>query len=184
MVGVERSDQALIRDLARSPEAFVELYRRYEQPVLAYFRRRTTDAELAADLTGEVFARALEGLRAGRTLDGPFAAWLFGIARHVLADSYRHGQVEDESRRRLAMEPVVLTDEALERIDCLGEEETVRDALAGLPADQREALIARIVDERDYDAIAGTLECSPLVVRKRVSRGLAALRSRLGGAGL
>ncbi len=127
------SDEALVRDLARSADAFVVLYRRYEQPVLAYFRRRTGDAELAADLTGEVFARALEGLRAGRELDGPFSAWLFGIARHVLVDSYRRGRVDDESRLRLAMEPIALTDQALERIDRLGEEDVIRQALADLP---------------------------------------------------
>ena len=60
-------DERLVREVARSADAFVELYRRYEQPMLGYFRRRVTDAELAADLTGEVFARALEGLRAQRS---------------------------------------------------------------------------------------------------------------------
>ena len=175
------SDEALVRELARSADAFVVLYRRYEQPVLAYFRRRTGEAELAADLTGEVFARALEGLRAGRELDGPFSAWLFGIARHVLVDSYRRGRVDDESRLRLAMEPIALTDQALERIDRLGEEDVIRQALADLPEPQREALLARIVGEHSYDDIARALECSPLVVRKRVSRGLATLRSRLNG---
>jgi RNA polymerase sigma factor (sigma-70 family) len=49
--------------------------------------------------------------------------------------------------------------------------------LDGLPDDQRAALIARVVDEREYEEIAKDLECSELVVRKRVSRALAALRS-------
>jgi RNA polymerase sigma-70 factor (ECF subfamily) len=176
-----RSDEDLVLELERSPEAFVALYRRYEQPMLGYFRRRTAKPELALDLTGEVFARALEGLRAGRVSDGPFSAWLFGIARHVLADSYRRGRVEDEARRRLAMEPIALTDDALERIDRLGEDDVIRSLLAALPADQRHALLARIVDERSYEEIACDLECSSLVVRKRVSRGLATLRRRLNG---
>ncbi len=42
------------------PGAFAAFYRRYERAMLAYFQRRTHDAELAADLTAEVFAAALE----------------------------------------------------------------------------------------------------------------------------
>jgi DNA-directed RNA polymerase specialized sigma24 family protein len=71
-----RGDEALVAALAEDPEAFVELYRRYEAPLLAYFRRRTRAPELAADLTGEVFARTLEALRAGQAPSGPFSAWL------------------------------------------------------------------------------------------------------------
>jgi DNA-directed RNA polymerase specialized sigma24 family protein len=48
-----------------------------------------------------------------------------------------------------------------------------------LPSDQRHAVKARIVDERGYGEIAGELGCSELVVRKRVSRGLAWLRRQV-----
>jgi RNA polymerase sigma-70 factor (ECF subfamily) len=48
--------------------------------------------------------------------------------------------------------------------------------LADLPADQREAVRRRVLAEEDYGAIARDLECSPAVVRQRVSRGIAALR--------
>ncbi|MBX5470690.1 MAG: sigma-70 region 4 domain-containing protein [Thermoleophilaceae bacterium] len=48
-----------------------------------------------------------------------------------------------------------------------------------LPPDQRDAVTARIVDERDYAGIARDLRCSESVVRQRVSRGLRALKVRL-----
>ena len=51
--------------------------------------------------------------------------------------------------------------------------------LAALPSDQREAVQARIVDERSYADIARELKTSELVVRKRVSRGLATLREQV-----
>ena len=44
-----------------------------------------------------------------------------------------------------------------------------------LPEDIR----ARILEEQPYDVIAARLRCSPLVARKRVSRGLATLRDVL-----
>ena len=51
--------------------------------------------------------------------------------------------------------------------------------VADLPPEQREAVLARVVDERSYAAIATELRCSEALVRQRVSRGLAALRRRL-----
>jgi RNA polymerase sigma-70 factor (ECF subfamily) len=51
--------------------------------------------------------------------------------------------------------------------------------LADLPAGERAAVSARVIEERDYGEIARSLGCSEMVVRKRVSRGLARLRAGL-----
>jgi RNA polymerase sigma-70 factor (ECF subfamily) len=48
-----------------------------------------------------------------------------------------------------------------------------------MPADQREAVLRRVVLDESYTAIAQRLRCSEMVVRKRVSRGLASLRASL-----
>ena len=177
----DADDDALVAAMSQSPDAFAALYRRYELPVLGFFRRRTPTAELAADLAGETFAAALEGLRRGTGPRESFGAWLFGIARNKLADSRRRGVVEDEVRRRLAMEPLILSDADLERIDEIGAGTRVEALVDGLPVEQRQAVIARILDECDYAEVAETLACSQMVARKRVSRGLAALRARLEG---
>jgi RNA polymerase sigma-70 factor (ECF subfamily) len=86
--------------------------------------------------------------------------------------------VEDSARKRLGMPALELTDaivESIERLDAEG-------ALAlmdALPGDQRDALRARVVEEREYDDIAREMQCSEAVVRQRVSRGLATLRARM-----
>jgi DNA-directed RNA polymerase specialized sigma24 family protein len=72
---------------------------------------------------------------------------------------------------------LVLTDEILERIEALVG--AVLELLEGLPPLAREAVKARVVDERDYPDIARDLRCSEAVVRERVSRGLTALRDEL-----
>jgi RNA polymerase sigma-70 factor (ECF subfamily) len=85
--------------------------------------------------------------------------------------------VEDRARRLLEFEPVVLDDEDVRQLDSLGSVAAVEALLDALPRAQREAIQARILNERDYADIALEMRCSDLVVRKRVSRGLAALRS-------
>ncbi len=170
-------DDRLLVAADRDPSALSAFYRRYERPVLAFFMRRTGDPELAADLTAEVFAAVL--LACGRYRPGraPAHAWLFGIAQHKLIDSRRRGVVADSARRKLEMSPLELEDSELTRIEREGG--AALDLLEGLPPEQRDAVWARIVEERSYEAIAGELACSQSVVRKRVSRGLAVLRQRL-----
>ncbi len=181
----ERSDEDLLAASRAEPEAFAVLYRRHVTPLLAYFVRRTRDAELAADLTAETFAAALDGAHRFRADKGPAVAWLYGIARRQLSHAQRRGAVEDRARRRLGMAPLTLTDEALERVEALAaadaSAQVLQEGLAALPEDQREAVLARVLDEREYAEIASAARTSESVVRKRVSRGLAGLRSRLEG---
>jgi RNA polymerase sigma-70 factor (ECF subfamily) len=181
----DRSDEALLAATGAEPEAFAVLYRRHVTPLLAYFARRTRDAELAADLTAETFAAALDGSHRFDPDKGPAVAWLYGIARRQLSHAERKGAVEDRARRRLGMAPLTLADEAIERIEALASADAsaavLHEGLAALPADQRDAVLARVLDEREYAEIAVAARTSESVVRKRVSRGLAGLRSRLEG---
>lgn len=179
---VDASDEQLLALAAHQPEAFGVFYDRYERRMLAFFARATGRPELAADLTAEVFAAALIGAQRFRPQAGSATAWLFGIARHELADAWERGRVEDRARRRLAMDPIGLTDELLERVEALGDGERALRLLEDLPEDQRVAVQGRVVEERDYRELARGLSCSESVVRQRVSRGLRALRRAMGEA--
>lgn len=174
---MEPSDSDLLVATTHDPDAFARFYRRHAAGVLGYFRRRVRGADVAFDLTAETFAAALEAAPrfVPRRDPDSGAAWLYTIARHKLSEATRRGTVEDRTRRRLAMEPVVLDDEGIARLE--QEADDALRALDALPADQATALRARLIEERDYEEIAAELECSPSVVRKRVSRGLSALRA-------
>jgi RNA polymerase sigma-70 factor, ECF subfamily len=52
--------------------------------------------------------------------------------------------------------------------------------LDALPTDQRAAVRGRVIDRRDYAELARELDCTELVVRQRVSRGLRMLRTLAG----
>jgi DNA-directed RNA polymerase specialized sigma24 family protein len=152
------SDDELLT--AGGPDGFALFYRRHVDSILRYYARSTRDPEIAADLTAEAFAAALEAKRRFRPGGPPARAWLFAIASKKLADYRRRGYAEDRARRRLGdVEVVSLVDE--------------------LPADERRAVNARVVDGREYGDIAQELHISPAGARKRVSRGLASVRGRL-----
>ena len=166
--------------LQGGPRAFGEFYARHERAVFRYFYRRVVDAEVAADLTAECFAAALLSGHRFRADEGsPAVAWLFGIARNVLRRSAEQRRVESRARSRLGMPPLLLEEETLDALDRIHAGQLMEHALAYLPADQAEAVRARIVDEREYEDIARELRTSEAVVRKRVSRGLGALRRQV-----
>ncbi len=172
-------DEELLGAARRAPAAFGVFYERYEERMLRYFLARVGDAEVAADLTAATFAAALAGAHRSRARKGPPAAWLFGIGRNTLAMSRRRGRVEARARRSIGAPVLVLTDEVVERIEALGGGPAL-ELVEELPPDERAAVRARVVDERDYAEIAKDLRCSEAVVRKRVSRGLARMRDQMG----
>ncbi|MBV9607053.1 MAG: RNA polymerase sigma factor [Solirubrobacterales bacterium] len=171
------SDAELLARTPGEPDAFATFYRRHSRAVLAFVARRAAAPDVG-DLVAEVFATALVHCRRYDPARGAAGAWLTGIAANLLAGAARRGAVEARMCRRLGIRRPVL--EEVSGIDAdvvleLGGEEL----LGSLPRDQRVAVEARVLHDKDYDQIALEQSVSPQVVRKRVSRGLGALRARL-----
>jgi RNA polymerase sigma-70 factor (ECF subfamily) len=126
-----------------------------------------------------VFAAALIGRHGYRQDRGSPRQWLLGIAANKVADARRRGRVERRAQQRLGIPTIEWTDGDLERVAALTDDERLIVMLGDLPAEQRDAVQARVVEERAYDEIARISGVSEVTVRKRVSRGLATLRERL-----
>jgi RNA polymerase sigma factor (sigma-70 family) len=177
-------DVELILRSAHEPELFGVLFERHAEPLLAFFARRTLDAEAAAELVAETFAEAFSSRGRFRNVGADGAGWLYGIGRHLLSRYFRNGAVDARARRRLAMPERTVGDEDYERIEELIDFEHVRDdvreALGGLPEEQREAITLRVIDGLGYAAVAGALGCTEPTARARVSRGLRRIASELG----
>src|SRR3954447_21013377 len=160
----ETDDDALLT--SGDLDDFGRFYDRYAPPLLGFFQRRTGDPEAAADLTAETFAAALVARARYRPREAGATAWLFAIAHHKLADYHRRGRAEDRMRARLGMEPVPVSDEDAEMIRWLGEE-VATQMVDDLPADQRDAIRAHVLDDEGYAEIADRRQLSEATVRKR-----------------
>lgn len=162
-----------------SSDAYDVFFRRHREPLLAYFARRTASPETAADLMAETFAQALATVARGTTpLPSVPVAWLFTIARNLLVDALRRGKVDSAARRSLALEPLVLEPDDLDRIAEIADAaDYVRHLARLMPESEFALLHARLVDETPYADLATQLQCSESVVRKRVSRAKARLRA-------
>jgi RNA polymerase sigma factor (sigma-70 family) len=177
--------ELLAAALGGDAEAFGAFYRRHVRRIAAFHMARAGAAQDAADLTAETFAVALAALDRFDPARGEPIAWLYGIARHRVGALHRRGAVEDRARRRLGMVRLELDDAALEQVEAAASAELIRveirEGLAALPADQREAVALRVLLDHEYADVAAGTGVSEAVARKRVSRGLSALRARLAG---
>jgi RNA polymerase sigma-70 factor (ECF subfamily) len=174
--------------LARSVDdvaAFAAFYEHYVRRVSVYFLRRVFDPEIALDLTAETFALALERRRQFR---GDSAqkeqGWLFAIARSLLHAHWRKGRIERAAVARLGIERPSLGTEDIEYLHRQAAIETLRvrlaQALDAVRPEQAAAILARVLEEREYAEIAAAFETTPDVIRARVSRGLKTMQGLLG----
>ncbi len=176
------SDAELLSAIAaRDGAAFAVFYRRHLPAVLAFLIRETRDREAAADLAAEVFAAVLLAAARYEQQGESATPWVLGIARNKLLMSFRRGRVEARARHRLGFKAVALEESDLERIEEVAQGDGGRlvALVEDLPEDERVAVRSRVLEERPYRVIATELRCSELVIRKRVSRGLARMRDQL-----
>jgi RNA polymerase sigma-70 factor (ECF subfamily) len=175
-------DAVLLHDTADAPESFAVFYRRHVAAVIRYVAGRGLSAEEAADIVADTFLGALAGRYRYRPEREHARLWLLTIATRRIADLRRRRGSEARRHQRLGSEAVVLTqldrDSYAELL--ASEDRRALDALADLPVLQQQAVRARIVAERDYAEIANALGLSQPATRQHVSRGLSALRRKLG----
>lgn len=175
----DASDEELLLRSRDDPEAFARLYDRYAGPIAGWLARRA-HPDAAQELFAETFAQAWCDRHRYRPTKGSAGGWLYGIAGHLLHGSYRRLAVEDRGRRRLGLDLGRThpdTDAADARADAAGLRGVLRVALEDLSPAVRDAVLLRVVEQRDYREIAAALHCSPQSARVRVSRGLRALRA-------
>jgi RNA polymerase sigma-70 factor (ECF subfamily) len=174
----EESDAILAGLAIRDPEAFASLYMRYVEEIGRFCYLRLHDQEAARDATQQIFAQALAGLSHYRE-SGQFRAWLYTIARHVLANN---------SRDRRITVPLDVVAETVDPGATLEEttasawdRRAVLEAVARLPADQRTAVELRLAGLRGPE-IATAMGRSHDAVKKLQLRALEKLRHDLGAS--
>ena len=149
-----------------------KMFQSLHLPVFRYLSRMTGSADLAEELTQDVFVRAARALPTYRS-QGKEAAWMFRIARNVLHNSRRDAGRRPESRSQPADD--ALTGRTLEPIRRI----ELDEALSRLADAERDAFLLRELGGLGYADIAGLCATTPAAVRSRIHRARSALREML-----
>ena len=170
-VGDVRSLDSVARLVDRAKDgdkdAFGQIFRLHRDAILRFARFRL--GVEADDVVSEVFTRAWITLHRYEYTGLPFVAWLYGIARHVVAD---------ELVRRSRTLPQADLPEAFsrwaedDRIDLFA-------AIEQLPTEQRQVIEMKYFMGMRNPEVADVLNTTVNAVNGRQWRALAALRDRL-----
>jgi RNA polymerase sigma factor (sigma-70 family) len=180
----EMSDADLLKLASERADsgAFGAFYRRHQDSLRAFLIHHTRNPDVAQDLVAESFAVAYSKADRFDPARGDGRQWLFGIARIAMLANNRIGGVESATRRKIGVSTRGYTDEAWDhaeaRVDSSMSE--VVGGLRELGRDEREAVVARVIEDREYADIAQRQNVSEAAVRQRVSRGLRKLEKLVG----
>jgi RNA polymerase sigma-70 factor (ECF subfamily) len=169
------AERLLILAAQRDRAAFAPLYERYVDQIFAYAYTLTRNRELAEDVTAATFAKAIEDIPRFEWRGVPYSAWLYRVASNLVA--------------RQARRPAWVDLDAHQAVDGLSPEliveqraraDEVRAAVAGLPDDQREAVLLRFGGDLRNREIAEIMGRSEGAVKLLTFRAITALRRQLG----
>lgn len=180
-------DGELSAAVARAQEgdeaAFAVAYRLVQPALLGYLRGLVGDD--AEDVASDAWLEIARDLGRFKGDGAGFRGWTATIARHRALDHLRRQKVRP---RGSALESDVLDlpgphstyDQALESIST----ERALALVGGLPRDQAEAVLLRVVVGLDGPAAARVLGKRPGAVRTAAYRGLKRLAQQLGVSGV
>jgi RNA polymerase sigma-70 factor, ECF subfamily len=147
------------------------LYVRYSEDVHRYVKSIVRDHHEAEDITQSLFVKLMSAIQGYQARNVPFAAWLLRVARNAALDSLR-------AKRALPSDEIRISDEgrhliAFERCQSL------KDALAQLPPEQREVLVLRYIAGLQPREIAEVLNKTESSIHGLHHRGRRALKAAL-----
>jgi len=178
MANSKIDESELIERARTDRRAFGDLYELHVGRIYNYLYYRTGNQHDAEDLTARVFFRAIQHVSHYQDRGAPFAAWLFSIARNMLANWYRDsgrlklvplenaGGQEGEAGPELAIQ--------------LGQDkEALLAAIRNLPPERQDLLILKFVERLSNVEIGLLLGRSEGAIKSLYHRTLVSLRESL-----
>ena len=177
---VDQSDDRQLAGQAQAGDlaAFDELVRRYHGMIYCYLYRTCRNSADAEEMTQESFVKAWEGLKGFRGA-ASFKTWLYRIATNLCINRLSRRKPHDPLSEDL---PAARRDEPEESLRQRVRSECIGRALAGLPADQRSALVLSIYEELSHEEIGRILDIPPAEVNRTYAEAGLHLRALLAEA--
>ena len=190
MDGPEDSDEDLMLAYgAGEAGAFDKLYARHKGGVYRYILRQCRNAGIADELFQDVWMNAIR-VRASYAPTAKFTTWIYTLAHNRLVDHWRASghmkvaSIDDdengEARDIVESIPGAANDEPETRVLSGELGAQLKDALASLPDDQRQAFLLQYEGGLSLAEIAELTGVGMETVKSRLRYATAKLRSALG----
>ncbi len=176
-------DGQLLGEIAAGDDqAFRELYGRYGAPAYGLALRVTGDGTLAQDVVQDAFLAVWTGAGAYDGGRGSVRSWLLSTVHHRAVDVVRREQTQRTRAERAGNRLETsedFTEKVVEAADLGWHRRRVRDALGGLPEEQREVVDLMYFDGLTQAQISERLSLPLGTVKSRCLLGMRKLRTAL-----
>jgi len=157
---------------------FSQLYEEYVRRIYRFVSLKVSSEEIAEDLSSEVFLRLFKHLkRPNSPIENP-QAFLYQIARSVLADHYR-GRKVTISIEKTTIEFEDTEENTRDMAETSLEMDRIRKALSELKDDYQDLIIWRYLDELTVPEIAQITGKKEENIRVGIHRAMQALKGRM-----
>ncbi len=164
--------------MPNSRKTYSSIYDKYVDKIYRFVVLKVKSQEIAEDLTSEVFLRGWQSFKEKKDKIENMQAFLYQIARNLLADHYR----QSSKAQLVSVEYAPITDSSQdleEKAFLRSDLEQVKAALANINEDYREVIIWYYLDELKVPEIAKMLDKSEGTTRVLIHRALKTLRNEL-----
>ena len=164
--------------------AFEVIFDRHSSAAFSLAYRMCGRPAMAEDIVQESFVSLWRSSVAYDAARGSVRTWVLSVVRNRAIDAFRREAAKatsdlDEQRVAERLPAPELTDREVERRD---DARQVRDALKGLPADQRQVIELAFFGGFSHSQIAEMLKLPAGTVKGRMRLGLSKMRFALGDA--
>jgi RNA polymerase sigma-70 factor (ECF subfamily) len=181
---VDRVEEQRLLQAARGGDrdAFAMLYRANVQTIYRYIAYRVNDTQLAEDLTGDVFIRALQSMASYKDQGKPFKAWLYRIAHARVVDHYRRTD-RRPNQSDIEDEPLATHHDMDGNMMRKQAASALKLAIAELTIEQQQVIILRFIEGYKIDDVAQMVNKKSNAVKALQHRALKAMASKLERSG-
>lgn len=167
-----------IKAAQQNPSAFRPLYERYFDAIYRFVYRRTSDQDLAGDISSQVFLKAIEKLPTYTFKGVPFSAWLFRIASNEVAQHFR----DTQKNRTVSIDTpglLLISEEMDSAVDQEQYKAGLISALNTLKASELQLIELRFFEQRSFKEVGEIMNISANNAKVRAYRIVERMKKKM-----